>query len=158
MVVAAGAESAARYVSKGFGSTFGTVLITGSVIGLVYAYVIRFMAVSVNPLEGNFKQQCTKLDEASRSLGKGHMYTLFKVNIPVLRPAILSAFLLVFLDIMKELPLTLILRPFNFDTLATTAFEYANDEMLRESASASFLIVAAGIIPVILIHKTIKRL
>lgn len=158
MVVAAGAETAARYVSEGFGSTFGSILITGSVVGLVYAYLIRFMAVSVNPLEGNFKQQCTKLDEASRSLGKGHLYTLFRVNIPVLRPAILSAFLLVFLDIMKELPLTLILRPFNFDTLATTAFEFANDEMLRESASASLLIVLAGIVPILLIHKSIKSL
>lgn len=154
MVVGAGLE---RF-TEGIGLTSGSILVTGSVAGLIYAYTIRFMAVSVNPLEGNFKQQCAKPDEAARSLGKGYLFTLFRVNIPVMRPAILSAFLLVFLDVMKELPLTLILRPFNFDTLATTAFAYANDEMLRESAPASLLIVSAGIVPVLLIHKSIKSL
>ncbi len=158
MVVSASTEN---FINKGmgfFGSELTSLLITGSVGGLIYAYLIRFMAVSVNPLEGNFEQQCSDIDEASRSLGKGHLYTLFRVNIPVLRPAILSALLLVFVDVMKELPLTLILRPFNFDTLATTAFEYANDEMLRESAPASLLIVLSGIVPILLIHKLIKRI
>lgn len=158
MVVAAGAENMADRTALWFGGQVTQLLITGSVVGLVYAYLIRFMAVSVNPLEGNFEQQCSNLDEASRSLGKSHLFTLFRVNIPVLRPAILSALLLVFVDVMKELPLTLILRPFNFNTLATTAFEFANDEMLRESAPASLLIVVSGIVPILLIHKLIKRI
>ncbi len=157
MVVSMGAEDIIGGTAALFGGEVSQLIITGSVFGLVYAYLIRFMAVSVNPLEGNFEQQCANLDEASRSLGKGHFYTLWKVNIPVLRPAILTALLLVFVDVMKELPLTLILRPFNFNTLATTAFEFANDEMLRESAPASALIVLSGIIPILLIHKLIKK-
>lgn len=157
MVVAASAEHFVDRTALWFGGEVTQLLVTGSVFGLIYAYLIRFMAVSVNPLEGNFEQQCANLDEASRSLGKGHLYTLFRVNIPVLKPAILSALLLVFVDVMKELPLTLILRPFNFNTLATTAFEFANDEMLRESAPASLLIVVSGIVPILLIHKLIKR-
>lgn len=158
IVVSMGAEGFMENIAALFGGEIAGLLITGSVAGLVYAYLIRFMAVSVNPLEGNFEQQCANLDEASRSLGKSHLYTLFRVNIPVLRPAILTALLLVFVDVMKELPLTLILRPFNFNTLATTAFEYANDEMLRESAPASALIVLSGIVPILLIHKLIKRI
>lgn len=158
MVVAANTESIIENTTLYFGGGVIQLLITGSIIGLVYAYLIRFMAVSVNPLEGNFEQQCANVDEASRSLGKGHLYTLFRVNIPVMRPAILTALLLVFVDVMKELPLTLILRPFNFNTLATTAFEYANDEMLRESAPASMLIVLSGIVPILLVHKLIKRI
>lgn len=157
MVVAGGVEVFLGGVASLFGGNITELIITGSIGGLIYAYLIRFMAVSVHPLEGNFEQQCANLDEASRSLGKSHLYTLFRVNIPVLMPAILSAMLLVFVDVMKELPLTLILRPFNFDTLATTAFEYANDEMLRESAPASLLIVLSGIIPILFIHNLIKR-
>ncbi len=158
MVVAASAERLVENTAGFFGGELTQLLITGSIFGLMYAYLIRFMAVSVNPLEGNFEQQCANVDEASRSLGKSHFYTLFRVNIPVMRPAILTALLLVFVDVMKELPLTLILRPFNFNTLATTAFEYANDEMLRESAPASVLIVLSGIVPILLIHKLIKRI
>jgi len=157
MVVAGLADNLLDSVLGSAGIQLSKLLITGSVIGLVYAYLIRFMAVSVNPLEGNFDQQCVNLDEASRSLGKSHWFTLTRINIPVLRPAILSALLLVFVDVMKELPLTLILRPFNFDTLATRAFEYANDEMLRESAGSSLFIVISGIVPILLIHKLIKK-
>jgi iron(III) transport system permease protein len=158
MVVAAGGDRFLDWVmALASGSSGSTLIIAGSITGLIYAYLIRFMAVSVNPLEGNFEQQCNHLDEASVSLGKSRLYTLFRVNIPVLKPAILSAFLLVFVDVMKELPLTLILRPFNFNTLATTAFEYANDEMLRESAPASLLIVLSGIVPILLIHQLIKQ-
>lgn len=158
MVVGANAELLLGNMSNTFGGEAPGLLVTGTVAGLIYAYMIRFMAVSVNPLEGNFEQQCANVDEASRSLGKSHLYTLLRVNIPVLKPAILSALLLVFVDVMKELPLTLILRPFNFNILATTAFEYANDEMLRESAPASLLIVLSGILPILLIHKLIKRI
>lgn len=158
MIVAAGGDRLVDRALTLISETSGSTLVfTGSISGLIYAYLIRFMAVSVNPLEGNFEQQCNHLDEASVSLGKSRLYTLFRVNIPVMKPAILSAFLLVFVDVMKELPLTLILRPFNFNTLATTAFEYANDEMLRESAPASLLIVLSGIVPILLIHQLIKK-
>lgn len=157
MVVAGLTDNLLDSALESVGVQVTKLLITGSVVGLLYAYLIRFMAVSVNPLEGNFDQQCVNLDEASRSLGKSHWFTLTRVNIPVLRPAILSALLLVFVDVMKELPLTLILRPFNFDTLATSAFEYANDEMLRESAGSSLFIVISGIVPILFIHKLIKK-
>jgi iron(III) transport system permease protein len=157
MIVAGIADEYLEIALNRGGILLTKLLISGSIFSVIYAYLIRFMAVSLHPLEGNFEQQCANLDEASRSLGKSHWQTLIKVNIPVLKPAILSAALLVFVDVMKELPLTLILRPFNFDTLATKAFEFANDEMLRESSSASLLIVLTGIVPILLIHKLLKK-
>ena len=91
--------------------------------------------------------------EASRSLGNPFWYSFRKVILPLLRPSILTAFILAFVDVIKELPITLLLRPFNFETLATYVYQYANDEMLERASSAALLIVIIGLLPILFINK-----
>ncbi|MEX2527203.1 MAG: iron ABC transporter permease [Gemmatimonadota bacterium] len=132
-------------------------LITGTVAGLTFAYLVRFLAVAHTPVESGFTRICGRLDETSRSLGHPPLRTLWEVNLPLLRGTLLSAGLLVFVDVLKELPLTLILRPFNFDTLATRAFQLASDEMLAQAALPALLIVLSGLGPVLLLSRLISR-
>lgn len=131
-------------------------LITGTWFTLIFAYTVRFMAVGFNNIDSSMDKTPVSLDEASRSLGASHKKTLWNVLIPLIRPGILSGALLVFIDVLKELPLTLILRPFNFDTLAIRAFEYASDERVPEAAPASLVIVLTGLLAVILLKNTLK--
>lgn len=133
-------------------------LLTGSLSALIYAYVVRYLAVSYNPIEGGFNKISHTLTEVSRTLGIGTLRSLFSVNLPLLKPALWSALLLVFVDVMKELPLTLILRPFNFETLATRAFRYANDEMVPEAAPVSLVIIATALVPIIFLNRKIDQL
>ncbi len=132
-------------------------LLSGTLAALTFAYVVRFLAVALNPLESGFKRLCGNLDETSRSLGVPPFKTLLKVDLPLLKGTLLSAALLVFVDVLKELPLTLILRPFNFDTLATRAFQLATDEQLTQSAVPALLIIAVGLVPVVVLNKLIGR-
>ena len=130
-------------------------LLSGGLTALIFAYVVRFLAVALNPIESGFKRLCGNLDDTSRSLGVPPLKTLWKVDLPLLRGTLISAGLLVFVDVLKELPLTLILRPFNFDTLATRAFQLATDEQLARSAVPALLIIAVGLVPVIVLNKLI---
>jgi iron(III) transport system permease protein len=139
-----------------FGTPLGLIL-TGTVAALVFAYVVRFLAVALNPVDSGFTRVCGNLDETSRSLGAPPMKTLLRVDLPLLRGTLVSAGLLVFVDVLKELPLTLILRPFDFDTLATRAYQLAADEQLARSALPALLIVAVGVIPVIMLSRIIAR-
>lgn len=132
-------------------------LLTGSYFALIYAYAVRFLAVGYNSIESGNARISSKLDQAARSLGLTKMRTLFKLNLPMLKSAAIVAALLVFIDVMKELPLTLILRPFNFDTLAIRAFEYATDERVAEASPAALVIIVAGIVPVVLLNRLIGR-
>jgi len=132
-------------------------IISGSIIMLIFAYVVRFLAVSYNPTEDGFKKIGWNITEVSRTLGSSPMRSLIKINLPLLKTALFSSALLVFVDVMKELPLTLILRPFNFHTLATKAFELASDELIAESANAALVIVITGIFPIIVLSKLISR-
>lgn len=135
-----------------------TLLLAGSAIGLIWAYTIRFLAVAFNPLEAGMSQKALRTDEAARLLGLSAWQTLLRIHLPMLRPTIGAAFILVFVEIMKELPLTLILRPFNFDTLATITYELADKEMLPEMATPALVIVLAGAWPVWwLLHQTKNR-
>jgi iron(III) transport system permease protein len=131
-------------------------ILTGTIFALIYAYVVRFMAVGYNPIESGFEKSGIKVNQASRLLGKGSFYTLMKVDLPLIKTSILSAFLLVFVDVLKELPLTLILRPFNFHTLATKTFDMATNEMIAESSNAALIIILTGVIPIMLINKLIN--
>ena len=133
-------------------------LLSGTLVALIFAYVVRFLAVALNPLESGFKRLCGNLDETSRSLGVPPLKTLWKVDLPLLRGTLISAALLVFVDVLKELPLTLILRPFNFDTLATRAFQLATDEQLTQSAIPALLIIVVGLVPVIVLNRLIGRI
>jgi iron(III) transport system permease protein len=132
-------------------------LIGGTLGALLFAYLVRFLAVAYNPVDSGFKKVCSCIDEASRSLGSSPFSTLIKINVPIIKGTLFSGALLVFVDVLKELPLTLILRPFNFNTLATKAFELASDEMLAESANAALIIIATGIIPIILLSRLISN-
>ncbi|SDH89272.1 iron(III) transport system permease protein [Alteribacillus persepolensis] len=134
-----------------------SLVLSTSVVMLLFAYVIRFMAIGYNSIESGFEKVGMKFTEASRTLGMGWTETFFKVDVKLIRPAIFSGFILVFVDILKELPLTLILRPFNFETLSTMAYRYANDEMIQEAAVASLFIVMVSGIAMYLFHTFIEK-
>ncbi len=137
-----------------FGISTG-LLLSGTVIAVLFAYIVRFLALSFGALESGLTRITPAMDMASRSLGQGRGGTLWRVHLPLLRGPILTAVLLVFVDCMKELPATLILRPFNFDTLATHVYTFASLGRLEDSALAGLCIVFAGILPVIVLSRAI---
>ena len=132
-------------------------LLSGSAFALVFAYTVRFLAVSAGSVESALQKITPSMDMASRSLGHSPGKTLVRVHLPMLRGTLLTAALVVFVDCMKELPATLILRPFNFDTLATYVYQFASDERLYHSALPALIIVLAGIIPIILMSRSISN-
>ena len=132
-------------------------LLSGTVTALVFAYMVRFLAVSLQAVETGLGKIKPSMDEAARSMGYRPGEVLRRVHIPMLRGSLLTALLLVFVDVLKELPATLILRPFNFNTLAVRAYELAADERLADSAPAALTIVVAGLLPVILLSRSITQ-
>lgn len=132
-------------------------LLTGSLAALSYAYLVRFLAVGNNIIESSLAKVTTHMDDAARSLGLRPLKMLRSVHLPLLKGSLLTALILIFVDILKELPATLILRPFNFDTLATTTFYLASDERLKEAALPSLTIALSGMLPVYLLARTIHR-
>jgi iron(III) transport system permease protein len=118
---------------------------------------VRFLAVSLQTVEASLGKITASMDDAARSLGEGAHGTLWRVHLPLLRGSLLTAGLLVFVDVMKELPATLVMRPFNFDTLATQAFTLASDERLAEASTSALAIVAVGVLPLIFISRQIAR-
>jgi len=139
-----------------FGIATG-LLFSGTIIALVFAYLVRFLAVAFNTLESSLGRIKPSLDDASRSLGHSTLATLRRVHIPLLGSSLLTAALLVFVDVIKELPATLIIRPFNFDTLAVRVYQLAADERLAAAAAPALAIVAVGILPVLLLSRQIRR-
>ncbi len=146
---------AAQWLSW-FGSNPG-LLLTGGIVALVYAYLVRFLAVALQSVNASLSKVTPAMDEAARSLGEAAPGILRRVHLPMLRGSLLTAVLLVFVDVMKELPATLVMRPFNFDTLATQAYVLASDERLAEASSASLAIVAVGLLPLIVLSRQIAR-
>ncbi|MSO85742.1 MAG: iron ABC transporter permease [Rhodospirillales bacterium] len=141
-------------------ATFGVstgLLLTGTVAALIFAYLVRFLAVSLQTVEASLAKITPAMDGAARTLGAGPGRVLARVHAPLLRPSLLAALLIVFVDVTKELPATLLLRPFNFDTLAVHAYNLAADERLAEAAAASLGIVAAGLLPIILLARAAAR-
>jgi iron(III) transport system permease protein len=132
-------------------------LLTGSVAALLYAYVVRYFAVAFQPIEAGLARITPAMDASARSLGASPREVFARVHVPLLAPSLFAAALLVFVDVMKELPATLVLRPFNFDTLAVIAYQFAADERLGEAAIPSLTIVAVGVLPVILLSRAIAR-
>ena len=132
-------------------------LISGTATALVIGYVVRFLALGYRTVDSGLSRITPSIEGAARTLGASPARSLVRIHVPIIRPSIITAALLVFVDTMKELPLTLILRPFNFDTLATFVYQYASDELLEECALGALTIVAAGVIPVILMSRTITR-
>ena len=119
--------------------------------------MIRFMAAAIGAYEGGQSAINPNLDAASRVLGQSSYGTLRRIHLPILTPSLLTALLIVFVDVMKELPATLILRPFNYDTLAVQAHRLAADERLEGAAVPSLVIVAVGVLPVILLCRRVGR-
>jgi iron(III) transport system permease protein len=132
-------------------------LLSGTTFALIFAYCVRFLAVSTGAVSSSLGKVTPSMDMASRSLGHSPMNTLFRVHLPLIKGGLLTSLLVVFVDCMKELPATLILRPFNYDTLATFVYQYASDQRLEECSLAALLIVAVGIIPVILLSRSITQ-
>ena len=132
-------------------------LLTGSVAALVYACVVRYLAAALQAVEAGLQRVTPHMDEAARSLGFGPAATLRRVHLPMLRGSLWTALLLVFIDVMKELPATLVMRPFDFDTLATLVYTLASDERLAEAAVAALAIVGAGLLPLIVLCRQIAR-
>ena len=139
-----------------FGISTG-LLLSGSVAGLVLGYSARFMSLGFRTLDAGLQRVTPSMGGASRTLGAGPGATLRRVYLPLVRPSLLVAALLVFVDTLKELPLTLLMRPFDFETLATFVYQLASDELLEECALGALTIVAAGVVPVALISRTIAR-
>ena len=130
-------------------------LLSGTLAALLFAYTVRFLAVSLGAIESGLEQVKPNLDSAARLLGCRPLKVLKAIHLPLIKGSILTAFLIVFVDVLKELPATLILRPFNFNTLAVRAYELASDERLIDAAPASLLIVLVGLLPVILLSRSI---
>ncbi len=139
-----------------FGFSSG-LLLSGTAFALIFAYTVRFLAVSAGSVESALQKITPSMDMASRSLGHTPGQTLVKVHLPILRGTLVTAALVVFVDVMKELPATLILRPFNFETLATYVYQFASDEQLARSALPALIIVLAGIVPIILMSRSISK-
>ena len=142
------------FARSAFGIGTG-LLLSGTVFALVFAYVARFLALTYGTLEAGLGRVTPNIDHAARTLGHGATRTLLRVNLPMIRGSVLTAALLIFVDSMKELPATLLLRPFNFETLATHVYQLASDELLEECALGAVTIVAFGVLPVILLTHAI---
>ena len=139
-----------------FGISTGLIL-TGTIGGLLFAYLVRFLALALNSVEAGLAKINRHLDDAARALGRGPGEALVRVHVPLMWGSLLSAVILVFVDVLKELPATLILRPFDFETLAVRVYRFASDERLAEASTAALAIVLVGLVPVILLSRAIAR-
>ncbi|WP_417507571.1 ABC transporter permease [Marinomonas gallaica] len=144
-----------EFVQRVFDTKIG-LFFSGTIAALLFAYTVRFMAVSLGSVQSGLGKVKPSMDMAGRSLGCTPAQVLRRIHVPLLKSSVLTALLIVFVDVLKELPATLILRPFNFNTLAVRAFELASDERLVDAAPASLMIVAVGLIPVILLSRSIS--
>ena len=144
-----------RTIEAALGFSTGQIF-SGTILALVIAYVIRFVAVAMANIDAGLERISPNLDAASRALGETVLSTFWRVHVPLLWPAIGAAALLVFVDAMKELPATLLLRPFNFETLATHVYNLVSLEQFEQAALGSLAIVTVGVVPVLLLHQTIS--
>nr|WP_233219772.1 iron ABC transporter permease [Pleurocapsa sp. CCALA 161] len=145
-----------RWMRSTFNFSTG-LLLSGTIFALIFAYLVRFLAVGFGSVESSLNKISPSLDDASRSLGYGSTSTLWNIHTPLMSGGLLTSTILVFVDVMKELPATLVIRPFNFDTLGIRVYQYASDERLAEAAAPALAIVLVGIIPVILLSWRITH-
>ena len=131
--------------------------VTATVLGIVWAYLVRFTAVALQSVQSGYTRIPASLDDSARMLGTTGLGLATRVHWPLLRRSTAAAALLVFVDVMKELPATLVLRPFNSDTLAVVAYQLARDERLGEAALPALTLVLVGLVPVILLSRTLRQ-
>jgi iron(III) transport system permease protein len=149
-------NAVAAWIHEQFGIKTG-LLLTGSIVALIYAYVVRFLAVAFQTAEAGLTRVTSSMDDAARSLGSSPAHTLWRVHVPIISGSLATAALLVFVDVMKELPATFAMRPFNFDTLAVEAYNLAKDERIGEAAVPSLVMVAIALVPLISLSRRITR-
>lgn len=137
------------YIAIGKGD--GVLVLSLSLVMLITGYIIRFMAIGYNALEAGYEKMPRAYSEVSRTLGKNSFVTFIRVEIPLIKGSLLSGFILTFVEIIKELPLTLLLRPFNYNTLSTKAYQYATDERIFDAALPSLLLIVIGLVSVLFI-------
>jgi iron(III) transport system permease protein len=131
-------------------------LLSGTLVALLFAYAVRFLAVGLHAIESGLGRVRPSMDDAARSLGVSPAGVLRRVHLPLLRASALTAVILVFVDVLKELPATLILRPFNFNTLAVRTYELASDERLADASCFALAIVLVGLLPVVLLSRAMN--
>lgn len=141
-----------RYTDVEFG-----LFLSGTLVAVVFAYTVRFLAVSLGSIQSGLQSIKPSIDQSAQLLGLTPAKIIRRVHVPLLSGSVLTAFLIVFVDVLKELPATLILRPFNFNTLAVRAYEFASDERLIDVGPASLTIVLVGLIPVFLLNRSIVK-
>ncbi|MGB1270854.1 MAG: ABC transporter permease [Endozoicomonas sp.] len=146
-----------NYLLIHFGYLPVGLIFSGSIFAIIFAYVVRFSAIAVGSVESSLGRVSPSLDMASRSLGCNTRGMIRHVHIPLARKGLLAGVLLVFIESMKELPAALLLRPFNFETLATRVFQYVSDERLEYAAPAALVLVLVGLIPLILLNRSLDR-
>jgi iron(III) transport system permease protein len=149
-------NAVAAWIQGQFGIKTG-LLLTGSITALIYAYLVRFLAVAFQTVEAGLTRVTPSMDDAARSLGLSPGRTLARVHVPIIWGSLATAALLVFVDVMKELPATFAMRPFNFDTLAVEAYNLAKDERIAEAAVPSLVMVGIALLPLILLSRQIAR-
>ena len=142
---------------KDYAGISAGLLFSGTIVAITYGYVVRFLALSYGSAQSSLTRIKPSMEDAARTMGLGRIGTLMRLHFPLIRASLVAAMLLVFVDCMKELPMTVILRPFNFETLATFVFQYASDELLEEASLAALTIVGTGVIPVLILSATLSR-
>ncbi|MEN3757477.1 iron ABC transporter permease [Aeromonas veronii] len=130
-------------------------LLTGTITAIVFGYLVRFVAIAIGSVESSMGKISPSLDMAARSLGQGDGAMLRRVHLPLVRRGLFAGAMLVFIESMKELPAALLLRPFNFDTLATHVYQFVSDEMLERGALGAIVIVLVGLLPLIWVNRTL---
>jgi iron(III) transport system permease protein len=155
-VIAVGILLPVGWLQGAFPQLGASVWVTGTVFGLMYAYLVRFSAVALQSVEAGYARVPLSIDETARLLGGSARRLFMALHLPLLKRSALAALLLVFVDVMKELPATLMLRPFGSDTLAVVAYSFARDERLAEAALPSLAIVAVGLLPVLLLSRALR--
>ena len=155
-VIAVGILLPVAWLQERWPQAGAAALVTGTLFGLLYAYLVRFSAVALQSVEAGYARLPVSIDETARMLGSTPRRLFGELHLPLLRRSALAAALLVFVDVMKELPATLVLRPFGSDTLAVVAYNFARDERLAEAALPSLAIVAVGLIPVVMLSRALR--
>lgn len=140
-----------------FGGSQVGLILSGSLFILVLGYLVRFSAIAVGSIESSLSQVSPSLDMASRVLGQSPLHTIRRVNLPLIKSGMLSAFILVFIESMKELPTALLLRPFNFETLATYVYQFVSDEMIEHAALPSLMLIMLGLVPFMIVNRLLER-
>lgn len=156
MLMLSAADDAMNALTESLFDTSVGLIFSGTLVALLLAYSVRFLAVALHNVEAGLQRIKPSMDDAARSMGLSSFAVLKTVHIPLLRASVLSAILLVFVDVLKELPATLILRPFNFNTLAVRTFELASEERLQDAAVPAIAIVLVGILPVVLLTRALE--